>query len=99
MSARHPGTEHLLSLFDYEHLPLSLQAISKPVHDLAHGLADTLRDGPELSVGLRHLWDAKNSLVAQRVIDLRAENEPPPVNSPETFLTQGQGSYSTTERA
>lgn len=67
----HPSTEHLLSLFEFEHLPLHLQEISKPLHDLAHSMADMLGEGPELSVGLRRLWDAKNSLVMQRVIDLR----------------------------
>lgn len=68
---RHPSTEHLLSLFEYEHLPLHLQEISKPLHDLAHSMADMLGEGPELSVGLRRLWDAKNNLVMQRVVDLR----------------------------
>lgn len=69
---RHASTQHLLDLFTYEHLPPSLQAISKPVHDLAHSLADALADGAELSVGLRHLLDAKDALVRQRVIDLKA---------------------------
>ena len=68
---RHHSTVHLLSLFEYEHLPPHLQDISKPLHDLAHDMADHLEDGPELSTGLRHLWDAKNNLVMQRVIDRR----------------------------
>lgn len=70
---RHPSTEHLLSLFEYKHLPPHLQAISKPISDLAHALTDQLQDGPELSVGLRCLWDAKNNLVMQAVIDRRQE--------------------------
>jgi len=72
---RHPSTEHLLSLFEYEHLPPHLQEISKPMHDLAHQMVDQLKDGPELTVGLRRLWDAKNNLVMQRVIDKREEDE------------------------
>lgn len=70
-SDRHPGTLHLLSLFEYEHLPPHLQRISKPIHDLAHDMVDRLDDGPELTTGLRHLWDAKNNLVMQAVIDRR----------------------------
>lgn len=58
--------------------------------DVAHKLAAELHDGPELTTGLRHLWDAKNNLVAQRVIDLREADEPPPVNSPEPYLLTNQ---------
>lgn len=87
--ARHPATQHLLDLFAYEHLPPPLQKISKPIHDLAHQLAEQLADGPELSVGLRHLLDGKDALVRQRVIDLKAADQPKPVNSPEPFLTHG----------
>lgn len=84
--AHHPAVQHLLSLFDYEHLPPSLQQVSKPVHDVAHAMADALESGPELSVGLRHLLDGKDALVRQRVIDLRAASTPPPANNPEPFL-------------
>lgn len=31
----HPATQHLLNFFRYEHLPPHLQAISKPMADLA----------------------------------------------------------------
>jgi hypothetical protein len=74
-SSRHPGTVHLLSLFDYTHLPPHLQAVSKPLHDLAHDMADRLNDGPELSAGLRNLWDAKNNLVMQAVLDARKRRD------------------------
>lgn len=67
----HPATQHLLSLFEYKHLPPHLQEVSKPCADLAHLMAHTLQDGPELSTGLRHLWDAKNNFVMQRVIDTK----------------------------
>lgn len=86
----HPAVSHLLSLFDYGHLPPSLQQVSQPVHDLAHHMADTMESGPELSVGLRHLLDAKDALVRQRVIDLRAASTAPPANNPEAFLTKDQ---------
>jgi hypothetical protein len=71
MATRHPGTVHLLSLFEYEHLPPHLQEISKPISELAFLLADQLTDGPELSAGLRKLVEAKDCLVRQRVVDLR----------------------------
>jgi hypothetical protein len=69
---RHPGTVHLLSLFEYDHLPPHLQAISRPVHDLAHSMVERLEDGPELTTGLRHLLDGKDCLVRQAVIDTKA---------------------------
>lgn len=85
----HHSVQHLLKQFRYEHLPYSLQQISKPVHDLAHSMAEQLDSGPELSVGLRHLLDGKDALVRQRVEDLERAQEPPPINSPEQYLTQG----------
>jgi hypothetical protein len=71
MADRHPGTLHLLSLFEYAHLPAHLQEISQPISDLALRLTDQLDDGPELSAGLRKLVEAKDCLVRQRVIDRR----------------------------
>ena len=60
---RHPGTLHLLSLFEYEHLPPHLQTVSKPSHDLAFEMARALLDGPELTFGLRQLLLAKDAFV------------------------------------
>lgn len=67
--SRHPATQHLLNLFDYDHLPEHLQIVSKPLGDLAHQLADQLDDGPEKTAGLRKLLEAKDCLVRQAVID------------------------------
>lgn len=69
---RHPATEHLLSLFDHDHLPAHLRKVAAPIAVLAYQMADTLSDGPELSSGLRKLWEAKNCLVVQAVLDHRA---------------------------
>ena len=69
--ARHPGTEHLLSLLEYEHLPAHLQEISRPLSQLGHTMAAELKDGPELTAGLRKLIEAKDCFVRQRVIDSR----------------------------
>ena len=71
-NARHPGTAHLLSLFEYEHLPPHLAAVSSHFHAVAHQLTGMLGDGPELTAGLRKLVEAKDCLVRQRVIDYRA---------------------------
>lgn len=56
-------TEHVLQFFAYEHLPEHLQRISKPCADLAHEMADTLPPGPETTVGLRKLLEAKDAFV------------------------------------
>lgn len=85
----HPATVQLLQHFDYAHLPPALQSISRPLHQMAHAMADTLQSGPELSTGLRKLLEAKDCFVRQAVMDLRAASEPPAQNTPETYLTQG----------
>jgi hypothetical protein len=62
--AQHPSVESLLGFFEYDHLPPSLQTVSKPLCDVAHEMADnTLLSGPELAAGLRKLLDAKDCLV------------------------------------
>jgi hypothetical protein len=58
----HPSAFQVLQHFGYEHLPAPLQAISKPVHDLAYDMAGALK-GPELTVGLRKLLEAKDCFV------------------------------------
>ena len=59
----HPSIAHLLQYFRYDHLPERLQAISKPFHDMAHELAQTISQNPELTVGLRKLLEAKDCVV------------------------------------
>lgn len=58
----HPATEHVLKFFAYEHLPVHLQAISKPFGDLAHQIAQRA-DNPETTVCLRKLLEAKDAAV------------------------------------
>lgn len=58
----HPATEAILRYFEYEHLPPHLQAVSKPFAELARNMASLL-DGPELTVGLRKLLEAKDCCV------------------------------------
>lgn len=63
MTDRHPATTGLLRWFEYDHLPEHLQAVSRPVGELAQAMVDELPDGPELSAGLRKLLEAKDCLV------------------------------------
>lgn len=60
---RHPATVHLARFFEYEHLPAYLQDFSRPCHDLAALMIDTIPDNPELTVGLRKLMEAKDCFV------------------------------------
>lgn len=53
----------IMKYFAYEHLPEKLQAISKPIGDVARQMDEQLPDGPEKSVGLRKLLEAKDCLV------------------------------------
>lgn len=55
----HPAVAQMLRNFRYDHLPLHLQEVSQPFHELAHRLAQTL-SGPELTKALDDLWKAKN---------------------------------------
>ncbi len=75
VEGRHPGTAHFARLFEFEHLPVHLRAVSAPVAELAQGLIDTLDDRPELSAGLRKLVEAKDCFVRQMVIQHDARTE------------------------
>jgi hypothetical protein len=60
---RHPATKHMAPLFRYTQLPPELRAVSSQFAIMGQFLVDHLLDGPELTVALRSLWDAKNSAV------------------------------------
>lgn len=62
----HPAVAGVLRFFAYDHLPEHLQAISKPFSDLATQVADRSlngADGPETTVALRKLLEAKDAAV------------------------------------
>lgn len=63
--------QHLLDLFEYQHLPPHLQDVSKQLAEIAAYLTGLLGDGPELTAGLRKLLEAKDCFVRQAVIDTR----------------------------
>ena len=60
--AVHPGVYSLLCFFRYEHLPPHLRKISSPMASLALVMAASC-DGPEATVGLRKLLEAKDCFV------------------------------------
>jgi hypothetical protein len=62
-----PEASPILRYFSYLHLPSHLQDVSKPFGDLAIWIEDNLPAGPEKSVALRKLLEAKDAAVRSRV--------------------------------
>ena len=56
-----PQTKHLLQFFSFAHLPQHLQGVSRGFGELAYQIADALPDGPEKTVALRKLLEAKDA--------------------------------------
>ncbi len=75
----HPSTLEILQHFNFSHLPAHLQEVSRPFAALALQIAER-GGGPECTVSLRHLLEAKDAAVravlpgnaAERVQALRA---------------------------
>jgi hypothetical protein len=59
--------ERMMKWFAFEHLPDHLQAVSKPFHDLARTLVESLDGGPERTVALRKLLEAKDAAVRAKL--------------------------------
>jgi hypothetical protein len=55
--------DRMLKWFAYAHLPENLQAISQPFCELATRVCNTSEPGPERSVALRKLLEAKDAAV------------------------------------
>lgn len=55
--------ERMLKWFEFGHLPETLQLISKPFGELASQLVGTVAAGPERTVALRKLLEAKDAAV------------------------------------
>lgn len=58
----------IMKYFAYEHLPVVLQEISRPIHALAEKMDARLPDGPEKSAGLRKLLEAKDCFVRTNIV-------------------------------
>lgn len=57
----------MLKWFAYSHLPEHLQAASKPFAELADFIAGSIAPGPERTVALRKLLEAKDAAVRARL--------------------------------
>jgi hypothetical protein len=55
--------ERMLKWFAYDHLPERLQAVSLPFSKLADFICLTIEPGPERTVALRKLLEAKDAAV------------------------------------
>ena len=58
----------MLKWFAFEHLPDGLREVSEAFHDLAVGVVRNLDPGPERTVALRKLLEAKDAAVRSKVI-------------------------------
>lgn len=59
--------ERMLKWFEYEHLPPNLQEVSRPFCHLAVSLCEAIVAGPERTVALRKLLEAKDAAVRARL--------------------------------
>lgn len=55
--------DHILQFFAFDHLPPELRIVSRPFHELAHSMSETLPKNPERTVALRKLLEAKDAAV------------------------------------
>ncbi len=53
----------ILAFFAFSHLPAHLQEVSRPICETAFAMARALPPGPETTVGLRKLLEAKDAFV------------------------------------
>ena len=59
--------DRMLKWFEYQHLPNELQTFSKPFHEMAVQITSTIAPGPERTVSLRKLLEAKDAAVRAKV--------------------------------
>jgi hypothetical protein len=67
MSMTGPDEDRMLKWFAWEHLPEHLQLVSKNFYDLAHAIVAQIEPGPERTVALRKLLEAKDAAVRAKV--------------------------------
>lgn len=59
--------DRMLQWFDFEHLPEPLRDVSRPFVQLAAHVGDTIEPGPERTVCLRKLLEAKDAAVRAHI--------------------------------
>ena len=63
------GEERMLRWFKYDHLPEDLATVSAVYSDAARATCELVKPGPERTVALRKLLEAKDAAVRQAVED------------------------------
>lgn len=58
-----------IQFFKYDHLPAYLQAVARPIADLAAYLEENIPDSAEKSAGMRKLLEAKDCFVRAALDD------------------------------
>lgn len=59
--------ERMLKWFEYGHLPDHLKLVSAPFGELANNLCASIEPGPERTVALRKLLEAKDAAVRAKL--------------------------------
>lgn len=59
--------ERMLKWFDFGHLPEHFQSVSFMFYKLAHELVEAIEPGPERTVALRKLLEAKDAAVRAKL--------------------------------
>lgn len=59
--------ERMLKWFEYDHLPPHLQEVSKQFGELAKSIESSIDSGPERTVALRKLLEAKDAAVRAKL--------------------------------
>lgn len=76
LTDRHPATRQaMLRLAPNPQLDGVAADVSRLFWEAGKDLVTILQDGPELSDGLRKLWESKNCLVLQALLDSGAVHE------------------------
>ena len=59
--------ERMLKWFNFDHLPKELQTVSSGFYELAMHICGTVKSGPERTVSLRKLLEAKDAAVRAKL--------------------------------
>ena len=62
-----PSPDRMLRWFEWKHLPSPLAAVSEHFGTLAHKIVETVDAGPERTVALRKLLEAKDAAVRAKL--------------------------------
>lgn len=68
MGVTHPAIVEIMDHFDYNHLPPHLRTVSRELAEVAEAMVEYHElTGPEVTVGLRKLLEAKDCFVRAAV--------------------------------